>query len=251
MKNISLIIPAAGEGQRFKAAGFKSPKPLIRVKGIPMIVWVLQNFNLTERDEVIIIQQSKDGLAKELNQYVKNIKALIKFVTIDSVTRGPAKSVILASNLVNRENAIIVANSDQYVSHGLEDFVYQTRKLKNKGFILTMAASGNKWSYVKRDNYNNILEVREKVEISREATVGIYGWSSCQLMVEGLNEMFFTNDLTNGEFYVAPSYNYLIKKGIDVVPFFIGDHSDKVHGLGTPEDLSLFEKSEISFKPHD
>jgi dTDP-glucose pyrophosphorylase len=252
MRNISLIIPAAGEGQRFKVAGFDSPKPLIKVKGTPMIMWVVQNFNLTEKDEVIIIQQSKHELAMQLKKYLISVKASIKFVTVEGLTLGPAKTVMHATSFVNKENAVIVANSDQYVSQGLKEFVGKIRNSKNSGLILTMAANGNKWSYVKRDNRNvKILEVREKVEISREATVGIYGWSNSKLMIDGFNEMFSKNDLANGEFYVAPSYNYLIKKGIEVLPFFIGDHSEAVHGLGTPEDLSHFEKSKIDFLHND
>jgi dTDP-glucose pyrophosphorylase len=251
MKNVTLIIPAAGIGRRFKVAGFNSPKPLIQVKGTPMIMWVLHNFDLTDQDEVIIIQQSKHELDLQLNEHLKNVKAAIKFVNLDSVTSGPAKTVITAASHVNKENAVIVANSDQYVSRGLKEFVREIKNSKNSGLILTMAANGNKWSYVKRDKSNvKIIEVREKVEISREATVGIYGWSSPELMIDGFNEMFFKNDLTNGEFYVAPSYNYLISKGVVVLPFFIGEHSEAVHGLGTPEDLSLFEKSKIEFSNH-
>jgi hypothetical protein len=44
----------------------------------------------------------------------------------------------------------------------------------------------------------------------------------------------------NGEFYVAPSYNYLIKKGALIETYNVGNVETGVHGLGTPEDLELF-----------
>jgi CTP:phosphocholine cytidylyltransferase-like protein len=40
--NIINLIPMAGEGQRFKDAGFTNPKPLIEVNGLPMIVRALK-----------------------------------------------------------------------------------------------------------------------------------------------------------------------------------------------------------------
>ena len=44
----------------------------------------------------------------------------------------------------------------------------------------------------------------------------------------------------NGEFYVAPSYTYLLKQGGKISTFNVGDVETDVHGLGTPEDLKLF-----------
>ena len=251
MKNISLVIPAAGEGRRFKEADFLDPKPLILVKGTPMIVWVINNFNLNHQDEIIIIQKANDNLIDKLNPYLGKIKAKVKFATVNELTDGPAKTVMAASSHINKENALIVANSDQFVSKGIEDFVDKTRILNNSGLILTMTATGKKWSYVKRNSSENISEVKEKVEISDEATVGIYSWSSYQLMHEGFSDMFSKKDLTNGEFYVAPSYNYLIDRGITISPQFIGDHASNVHGLGTPEDLSNFEQTDIQFMFND
>jgi hypothetical protein len=52
--------------------------------------------------------------------------------------------------------------------------------------------------------------------------------------------MLASDDRTNGEFYVAPSYNYLIERMLPVSAINIGDVEHQVHGLGTPEDLEIF-----------
>ena len=45
----------------------------------------------------------------------------------------------------------------------------------------------------------------------------------------------------NGEKYVAPLYNYLLEKGGEI---FIADiPSERVHVLGTPEELEEFVKT--------
>jgi len=40
---INIVIPMAGLGSRFSAAGFEKPKPFIDVSGKAMIVRVLEN----------------------------------------------------------------------------------------------------------------------------------------------------------------------------------------------------------------
>ena len=44
----------------------------------------------------------------------------------------------------------------------------------------------------------------------------------------------------NGEFYVAPSYTFLINQGGEVATYNVGNVEEDVHGLGTPEDLEIF-----------
>jgi len=105
---------------------------------------------------------------------------------------------------------------------------------------LTMTASSTKWSYVGRGQDGSVNLVIEKVEISNEATVGIYGWTSAQLFFSSLDNMVASNDRTNNEFYVAPSYNYLISNNTEVSTFHVGLVEESVHGLGTVEDLLEF-----------
>lgn len=45
---LQLLIPAAGKGSRFADVGFQTPKPLIPMWGIPMLIWVLNNFPLAQ-----------------------------------------------------------------------------------------------------------------------------------------------------------------------------------------------------------
>ena len=48
--------------------------------------------------------------------------------------------------------------------------------------------------------------------------------------------MIEDNSRTNGEFYVAPVYNWAIKDGKKIGVFMV----DKLHSLGTPEDLKEY-----------
>ncbi len=246
MKGLQLVIPAAGLGSRFAAIGITTPKPVIDVLGLPMIAWVIGNFKLTSSDTVIIVTRPELGIEEKLSKFLARIEFHVDYIYVDYVPEGPAISVSLAKPSLNLEAPLIVANSDQYVSANLDAFENSVRNSQNAGQILTMNASDAKWSFVTRDKRGLVSDVKEKVKISDEATVGIYGWSRGKDFFDSLDSMILANDRTNGEFYVAPSYSYLINNGSEVSPINIGDLENHVHGLGTPEDLDIFRKNERS-----
>ena len=51
------------------------------------------------------------------------------------------------------------------------------------------------------------------------------------------NQMIEKNIRVNNEFYVAPVYNEMIAADKKIVYSNVGE---KMHGLGTPEDLNAF-----------
>jgi len=251
LKPLSLVIPAAGLGSRFRDAGYKTPKPLIEILGHPMLQWVFSNFSLSPIDQLIVISLKNDFLPAQLASHGILGSESIIFLELDQLTGGPAETVMRASSLIPDDNCVVVANSDQYLAVNTSEFINDLRAEIERGIILTMEATGSKWSYVGRDSLGQIDLVVEKRQISAEATVGIYGWSSKSLMISSIQEMIDAEDRTNGEFYVAPSYNYLINSNIPVEGVWIGAQKDAVYGLGTPEDLNYFLSSGIASRHVD
>ena len=54
---INIVIPMAGAGSRFANAGFKDPKPLIKINDIPMIKIVIDNLKPKQDHKFIFICQ--------------------------------------------------------------------------------------------------------------------------------------------------------------------------------------------------
>jgi NDP-sugar pyrophosphorylase family protein len=240
---LNLVIPAAGMGSRFRATGVDTPKPLIPILGIPMIGWVISNFNLLPEDEIWIISRKEDRLSANLQELLPQLKNRIHFIEIDELTDGAATTLEFALNLIPADEAVLCANSDQYVSSDMSAFMAIVREKKSTGQILTMSASGNKWSYVKRNLDGEVVDVVEKEQVSDEATVGVYGWRTVQNAKEAITQMKKANFKVNGEYYVAPSYTFLIGQGGNIATYNVGNVEQEVHGLGTPEDLEIFLKN--------
>jgi NDP-sugar pyrophosphorylase family protein len=237
---LNLVIPAAGLGSRFRAVGIETPKPMIPILGIPMIGWVIANFRLEPEDDIWIITRKIDQIPEKLESFVSKIKNKVHFIELENLTDGAATTLQYALDQIPADEAVLSANSDQFVSSDISEFVETVRQGKTEGQILTMIASDSKWSYIERNVESKIINIVEKVAVSDEATVGVYGWKSRKIATDSIDSMKNDQFKVNGEFYVAPSYNYLIQGGASISTYNVGDVETGVHGLGTPEDLKLF-----------
>ena len=239
-KPLTLLIPAAGKGSRFSDYGIDIPKPLIQIWEFPMLLWVIANFPLKPQDRVIVLSQSSHAIPAKLNDFLKNVNFAVRFVEIDHWTDGPAHSLEILLGHVSPDSPVICANSDQFVFDGLDSFTDAVRMGSTEGQILTMEASSNAWSYVGRAADGRVNRVVEKVEISKEATVGVYGWSTSTICRTAMAWQRSVGQKVNNEFYVAPSYHHLIEQNLEISTHSVGIHGEGVHGLGTPSDLEHF-----------
>ncbi|PIT83950.1 glycosyl transferase family 2 [Candidatus Micrarchaeota archaeon CG10_big_fil_rev_8_21_14_0_10_45_29] len=243
---LKIVIPMAGLGSRFKEAGYTFPKPLIEINGKPMIEVVANNLRPGEEHQFIFVCLQEHLEKYNLADLLRQISPDCKIVPIQGVTQGAACTVLLASQYINSEDEVVIANSDQFVDVKLSDFVKNARENSLDGLIMTFNSHHPKWSYAKLDEGGFVCEVAEKKPISSNATVGIYYFRHGKMFVNAAQEMIRKDIRTNNEFYVCPVYNELVLSGNKIKVFPI-DFS-QMHGLGTPEDLNNFLKTENSKK---
>lgn len=233
-KKLNVLIPMAGAGSRFAQAGYTFPKPLIEVRGKPMIQVVVENLNI-EANYIFIVQ--KEHYEKYNLKYLLNLLAPnCKIVQVDGITEGAACTTLLAKEYIDNDAPLVMANSDQFVEWNSNECMYAFNADSIDGGILTFKATHPKWSYAKLDDNGFVSEVAEKKPISDNATVGIYFWKHGSDYVKYAEQMIEKNIRTNNEFYVCPVFNEAIAddKKIRVKQI------EKMWGIGTPEDLNYF-----------
>ena len=234
---MNVLIPMAGAGSRFEKAGYTFPKPLIDVRGKPMIQWVVDNLNV-EAKYIFIVQQShfeKYNLKETLSNFCPNNE----IIQIDGITEGAACTTLLAKQYIDKDEPLIIANSDQFVEWDSDEFIYSCSASDLDANILTFNSTHPKWSYAKLNDLGFVTEVAEKKPISDLATVGIYYWRKGSDYVKYAEQMIDKNIRVNSEFYVCPVFNEAIQDNKKVRTYNI----DKMWGLGTPEDLEHFLKN--------
>lgn len=243
---LQIVIPMAGRGSRFADQGYKLPKPLIPVHGAPMTRLVIDNLRPTRPHRFTFICQRAHlddfGLAEHLAEWAPGCEV----VGIDRVTEGAACTVLLAKDAIDSDDALMIANCDQYVDVAIDDYLADLDARELDGLIMTMKANDPKWSYVGFDEAGRVSTVVEKRVISDEATVGIYNYRHGRDFVTAAEEMVARNLRVNNEFYVAPAYNLLLERGHTLGVYSIGTEGAGMYGLGIPEDLAKFEALDLS-----
>lgn len=239
-ETLNIVVPMAGRGSRFSEAGFDLPKPLIPVRGRPMIEVVIENLRPSTPHRFIFICQKEHVVQYGLDRIVKTLSPTAEVIALDGITEGAACTVMMAERYIDNAAPLMIANCDQYVAASIDDYLEAMRVGEYDGYIMTMTANHPKWSFVRLDEHKRITEVVEKKVVSDEATVGIYNFARGTDFANAVRTMIAADERVNGEFYVAPAYNPLIAKGARVGYWNIGSDRAGMYGLGVPEDLQYF-----------
>lgn len=245
---LNIVIPMAGHGSRFAKEGFSLPKPLIDVKGKPMIQRVVENLTPSCPHRFVFICQKLHVEKYNIDAFLKSIAPGSQIVTTDGVTQGAACTVLLAKEIINSSEPMMIANSDQYVDTNIDNYLAALNDDNLDGLIMTMTANDPKWSFVRFDSEGEIIEVIEKEVVSNEATVGIYNYAHGCDFVSSAEAMIADDVRVNGEFYVAPAYNWMIRAGKKIGCYNIGSEACGMYGLGIPADLNFFLQHPVSMK---
>jgi HAD superfamily hydrolase (TIGR01509 family) len=233
-KKLNVLIPMAGAGSRFALAGYTFPKPLIEVRGRPMIEMVVRNLNIEAN--YIFVCQREHYEKYDLEHVLNNIAPNCKIVLTDGMTEGAACTALLAKDYIDSDAPLLFANSDQFLVWNSNEIMYAFQADGIDGGMVNFEASHPRWSYAKIGEDGFVSEVAEKKVISNSATTGIYWWRHGSDFVKYAQEMIEKNIRVNSEFYVAPVFNQAIADGKKIRVKTISEF----YGTGTPEDLENF-----------
>jgi len=235
-EKINVLIPMAGEGSRFKDAGFITPKPIIDVEGLPMVGLVADKLDI--KANFIFIVKGEHCETYNLETILKLMYPNCTIVKTWGKQGGAACSVLEAEEFINNEKHLLIVNSDQIWNWNARLFYYQMIKENLDGGIVTFKdpEKNPKWSFAKINEEGYVTEVAEKKPISNLGTAGIYYYKYGSDFVKYAKQMIAKNIKINNEFYVAPIYNEFILDNKKIKTFTI----EKMIGLGTPEDLAIY-----------
>ena len=241
MKNkIDVVITMGGVGSRFRKAGYTVPKYMIEAKGKTLFEWSMISLDGYKKDvnQYIFIAMKEEGI--DMEGFIKEKCQELEIdnyhlILLDYLTDGQATTATLAEKYWNKEHALLIYNIDTYVEPGQMN----SEELKGDGFIPCFKAEGDHWSFVRLDEQERVVEIKEKQRISDHCTLGAYYFKTCGLYKKLYDEYYSEEkNLVKGEKYVAPLYDYLLSKGGEI---YISDIApERVHVLGTPEELQYF-----------
>ena len=241
---MQVVITMAGLGTRFRKAGYDLPKYEIEVHGRTLFSWSMESLKgyFSPDNAYYFIVRREDGAEDFIRSEWEKIGsgASAKVIEIDEMTDGQATTAMLAAPFWKKDDSLLIYNIDTYVEAGQ----MRAEDIEGDGFIPCFSAPGDHWSFVELDENGDACAVREKERISDNCTLGAYYFRTCALYEE-MYESYYKSggNMEKGEKYVAPLYNHMISLGMKVRICLVD--AERVHVLGTPEELEIFRKEEI------
>lgn len=250
---MKILIPMAGEGQRFQEKGYKVPKPLIlttslRTKQrVPMVVAACLDLpEVASSQFIFVVRQSHFQ-----NEHFPEIKKYIpasRFITAAKLTEGQACTCLLAKEFIENEEELLISGCDNGI-------VYDEKRwshLKASADVLvftyrnneSVMRNPNSYGWVKANAEGTVTGVSVKKAISQQplldhAIVASFWFRRGKDFVSCAEEMIQNNDRINGEFYVDQVLHYAVVGGLKVKVFEV----EKYLCWGTPADYEEYEKT--------
>ena len=244
ISNTNIVIPMAGLGIRFANHGYDLPKPLIDVNGKPMIIRAIESLGfLLDIKSNWYFVIAKNNFTNQIKDTICSIIPDAKFIMIDYLTEGPTSSVLLFKDQINNDEELIIANCDQIMEW--DSYLFFLNARQYDGTMVTYHNDTEKNSYARLDEKGLVIEVKEKEVISNVSLNGIHYWKKGKYFVDSAKKMIAAQDRApNGEFYIGPTYNYMIKKNLKVGIYHIPNCQH--HAVGVPADLERYLNYENS-----
>jgi dTDP-glucose pyrophosphorylase len=235
---MNILIPMAGEGKRFKDGNILTPKPLISIFDKPMAIHAIESLGVN--GSLIVVVQN-NAVGHEIEQVIKQHFPETKVCYSEGLTEGPACSALLAKDHICNDQPLIITNCDQILTWDGQAFNSFLQCVNYDGLIVTYTTQKPINSYAKLNRQGLVVEIKEKEVISDISLNGIHYWKKGADFICSAETMIANEDrCINGEYYIGPTYNYLIKEGKKIGIYHIP--SCQHHAVGVPEDLQRFLK---------
>jgi glycerophosphoryl diester phosphodiesterase/dTDP-glucose pyrophosphorylase len=233
---MNVLIPLAGKDREFEEQGL--PKSLTLVGGKPIIQIIAESRPFSYKKAIFVILAEH----KEKHWIDKRLKELfgdeIRLVVADKLTEGAPQSCLLARDMIDNEEPLLIDLADQYLDlPGFMDFIQDT---KARGVIPTFESFYPNRGYMTyKDGKIEAISEKDPQPISTHSTACVSFFKEGSDFVESADAMIAKKRVAaNDAYLISLVYNEMIESGKKVLPF----DCEFIATLGTLSGAASFEQ---------
>ena len=238
-EKINIVVLMAGAHKEFQESGYSFPKPLIEIANKPIAQLVVDNIRpLFDRsDNIVFVVRKEDSEKYYLNNVLNLLVPNSVVIPVAGDTAGAAITALLAIEEIDETKPLLIINGDQIIDANLLSLVDDIEGY-DAGTVVFRSVHP-RWSYVRCDKDNFVIEAAEKKPISDLATAGFYYYKKASSYIESVKSMILKDAHVGGVFYVCPVFNEMVlcQKRIAVTEI----SSKKYHSLMSPKMVAQYE----------
>ena len=207
---LNIVIPMAGSSEEFNKAGYTYTKPLIEIKGKPLIQYVLENADAIKGPKrFIFIVNDEDCRKFHLDNTLKLLSEDCVVIKLTNTTKGALCSVLMAIDEIESHDELLILNCDQFLDIDLNlPISYFSNQLADSGIIIFNSVHP-RWSYA-RIQESQVLQTAEKNPISKNAIAGFYYFKEAGQFFEAAFRTVLFQDNLDGLFFISSVINQFV-----------------------------------------
>jgi len=241
---MQIVIPMSGFGERFRAAGFSIPKPLIQVEGKPIIHHVIDMF---PGDHDFLFVCNSDHLANpefRMRQIIEEYCPNARVFGIMPHKEGPVNAIRLIQQHLDLNKPTIVNYADFTCRWDFDDFCRTISEVNPDASVPAYkdfhphSGGDTNYAYIQEIN-GRLVSIREKqpytdTKTKEYASTGTYYFRTAEIMLTYFEKQIESGISVNGEYYVSTAIDLLAKDLMNVQVY----HIQHFMQWGTPSDLA-------------
>lgn len=241
----------AGMSRRFAEAGYSVPKYMLQAGGLSLFRHSVQSFEaLFDQAQFLFVYREVHNTGAFIDHEcdMLGLKRSVR-IALDAPTGGQAETVakgLLQAGLKEETEPLLIFNIDTIRS----GFQLPASIENIDGYLEVFHGEGENWSFVRpvEGPGQKVAETTEKRRVSDLCSTGVYYFRKISSFLGA-----FDNEVSSGpsyanEYYVAPLYNHLIQRGLDIHYEIIDP--EMVQFSGVPSEYEAF-RAKIEQMLHD
>lgn len=217
------------------------PVWLAEFGGQPLIESLLERMKALGDAKLHVALRSGELSKFHLDNIIKLIDPEAKIVRVENDTLGATCTALLAIDYIDSDEELLIVNGDELVDVPLGPVLDGFRRAGHAAGTLTFPSVHPRYSYVRLDADGMVIEAAEKRPISRHATAGVYWFAHGSDFVAAAKNQIRNRDSVEGLFYICPSLNDLILRGLPVGSFEFAARD--YHPLKTERQVDSYSNS--------
>ncbi|MCI3943562.1 glycosyl transferase family 2 [Pseudomonas syringae] len=238
MSALNIILLSGKKGYARRDDG-EYPEYLRECNGKPLIHALIDNCAALEPARIICTFSNDDVVRLHLRNMLQQMHPSASVLPVHNLTQGAACTALLASEQIDNSDELLILSVSDFLDADLHSVVRWFREQGDDAGIVIFNSLHPRYSFVRLNGDNRVIEAAEKNPISPHAIAGMYWFKSGSLFVSAAKGMIRKDARVNGHFYIAPALNELVLSQKKIGAYRI--EPSQYRPLKTQRQLHAFE----------
>jgi dTDP-glucose pyrophosphorylase len=236
---INILILAANDFHDDRDSGY--PLALSEINDKTLLQHLTEQCNALPDVQLTLAVNEQDCKRWHLDNVVRLLAPTANVVQIGRTTSGAACTALLAISDFSSDDPLLIVNGNELIDIDFNAVVASFEAAQFDAGVVVFPSVHPRYSYVRLNEEQLVIECAEKNPISSHATVGFYWFRRGKDFVEAAQQMILKHAHVDGKYYICPTLNEMVLRQARIGAHHIT--AQQFHPLKSERQFEKFDAS--------